>query len=304
LYKGKGRFVRMRSVDNVVNELKECMEKYPYMDHVELLDDTFGLNKTWLKEFSEKYSKEVGLPLMANTRVDLVNFETAKYFKKANFSEICMGVESGNKELRERILKRVTPDEKIQEAFDACNQYKIKTRAYVMIGFPYETLSNVLETLKLCAKIKATSIHLSVWQPYPNTELYNVALKEGWITEESVKYGTYFEENIIKQDSITQQAVLFGNRYFRIFMRLYGIFGLNNKFLDKVFLNEKLHKPLLKLLPLTSMIVFPLKTPYKFMYKHAPNQTKKVKLYIVDNLRKVKQIKTPKINAVVKDSYY
>ena len=60
----------------------------------------------------------------------------------------------------------------------------------------------------------------------------------------------------------------------------------------------------MKLLPLTSMIVFPLKTPYKFMYKHAPNQTKKVKLYIVDNLRKVKQIKTPKINAVVKDSYY
>src|SRR3989344_3329991 len=280
--------------------------KYPYMEHFELLDDTFGLNKTWLKEFSEKYSKEINLPLMANTRVDLVNFETAKYLKKANFIELCMGVESGNEELREKILKRITPTEKIQEAFDACNKYGIKTRAYVMIGFPYETLLNIIETIKLCAKIKATSIHLSIWQPYPNTELYHVALKEGWITEDKVKFGTYFDENIIKQDSISSDAVLFAYRYFRIFMRLYQIFGENNKLIDRIFLNERLHKPLLKILPLSNLIVFPLKTPYSIMYKYAPRQTKIIKKYIVDSLRKFKQIinSSLKIEYTLYDSYF
>ncbi len=290
LYKGKGPFVRMRSVNNVIAELKECIKKYPYMDHVELLDDTFGLNKTWLKEFSEKYSKEIGLPLMANTRVDLVNFETVKYLKKANFIELCMGVESGNEELREKILKRITPTEKIQESFDACNKYNIKTRAYVIVGLPYETLSNIIETIKLCARIKATSIHLSVWQPYPNTELYNVAIKEGWITEDTAKFGTYFDENIVKQKSISPETVLFSYRYFRIFMRLYQIFGENNKLIDRIFLNEKLHKPLLKILPLSNLIVFPLKTPYKSLYKNFPGFTRIIKKNIINNIRLGKKI--------------
>ena len=130
---------------------------------------------------------------------------------------------------------------------------------------------------------------------------------EGWIND-TVKYGTYFDENIIEQNSIKKESVLFAYRYFRIFMRLYRIFSINNKILDKIFINEKIHKKLLKILPLANLIVFPLKAPYKFIYKNFPNTSKFIKTHIIDNLRGIKnKVKTPTISIkenFVDDFYY
>ena len=61
MYKGKGKWVRKRSVDRVIAEIKEVRKKYG-LKGVRISDDTFTMEHTWLTEFLNKYKKEVNLP--------------------------------------------------------------------------------------------------------------------------------------------------------------------------------------------------------------------------------------------------
>jgi len=61
IYRGKGRWVRKRSVNNLIKEIKEVKIKYG-IKTVRFSDDTFAMNKQWLKEFLIKYKKEINLP--------------------------------------------------------------------------------------------------------------------------------------------------------------------------------------------------------------------------------------------------
>ncbi len=75
------------------------------MNHLEFLDDCFCLNKDWLKEFLQKYKKEnINLPMIVNTRVDLLDEETLKDLKEAGMRELCLGVETGNEGIRKNTL--------------------------------------------------------------------------------------------------------------------------------------------------------------------------------------------------------
>ncbi len=62
LTKGKGEMIRSRSVNSIINEMKEVKNNY-FMDRVNIDDDIFLLKpKGWLEEFAEKYPKEIALP--------------------------------------------------------------------------------------------------------------------------------------------------------------------------------------------------------------------------------------------------
>ena len=72
--KTKGKVVRHRSVDNVLKEIAEVKNKYP-LRVVKFIDDTFNLNKEWLKEFCDKYKRQINLPFVCNLRADLITLE-------------------------------------------------------------------------------------------------------------------------------------------------------------------------------------------------------------------------------------
>lgn len=57
LYKNKGRYIRYRSLDNVLEEIKHTYNKYG-MRTVYMMDDTFILNTPWVYEFLDRYAKK------------------------------------------------------------------------------------------------------------------------------------------------------------------------------------------------------------------------------------------------------
>ena len=74
LYHGKGRFVRMRSVANVLAEMREILARYA-VKKWDFNDDIFTLKREWLKEFCETYPREFKLPFDVNVRVETVDEE-------------------------------------------------------------------------------------------------------------------------------------------------------------------------------------------------------------------------------------
>jgi radical SAM superfamily enzyme YgiQ (UPF0313 family) len=209
---GIAGFVRYRSVDNLIKEIKEVLSKYR-SPKILFHDDTFTLNKKWLSEFAEKYPKEIRLPYIANGRVETLNEDIIQLLKSSGCIELKIGVESGNEKIRREVLKRNMSNEQIINAFRLCRKYGILATSFNMIGIPGESEKEIKDTIELNKKIKPFRMGVSIFRPYKGTELYNLCKKNGWISNRKVV--SYFEEeSILDLPTISHKRLIY---YYKIF---------------------------------------------------------------------------------------
>jgi len=185
-YPNRGRYVRFRSVDNVLEEVERLACKLEGIDHVRFDDDILTLRRAWFEEFVEKYPRRIGLPFICNSRVDLLDEEKIRKLARAGCKTICMGIESGNPYIRENILGRRMSDERILEAFHLCRKYGIGTVSLNMMGFPREDFSMVLDTVKLNARARPGLSQITVFFPFPGTVLHEICKEDGLLPEEEL----------------------------------------------------------------------------------------------------------------------
>jgi len=148
IYPGRQK-LRRRSVRSLLGEISSTLQSYWGVQCIGFDDDCFTLGKSWLHEFCHDYASEIGIPFYANTRVDLMDDEIAKWLKEANCVEIRMGIESGNEALRNIVLKKNVTNAQIIMAFQIVKNHGIRSLAYNIIGVPFETEGTLRETFEL-----------------------------------------------------------------------------------------------------------------------------------------------------------
>jgi radical SAM superfamily enzyme YgiQ (UPF0313 family) len=168
----------------VLEEVKQVRERYG-LEFVVFLDDTFILNRKWLREFTELYPRAVGLPFFCNVRANLVDEEMVQLLARAGCHSVSMGVEVGNEQVRNELLKRDMTREQILNAARLRRQAGIQFTTTNMIGLPNTTFENDLETLDLNIECKPAYAHVMIFQPYPRT-----ALGE-YTREHDLMYGSF-----------------------------------------------------------------------------------------------------------------
>lgn len=183
LYKGKGKYVRIRDIDKVIEECIELKRDTP-VEVIYFADDVFGMNRSWLYEFLERYKAEVGLPFICLVRADLVaaDREYAFNLAKGGCQSVFFGVESGNEDLRNQVLKKKLNDSQIIKAAEYLHEAGITFRTYNILGLPDETLEDAFSTVELNIKIKADYPWCSIFSPFPGTELSDYALQKGYLS--------------------------------------------------------------------------------------------------------------------------
>ena len=200
IYKGNGLFVRYKSVDKLLAEIKGIKDHYR-INEILFNDDTFTLDPRRIKEFCEKYPVIIGkLPFTINGRVNTVTRDMLTILGKAGCARINMGVECGNPRIRNEILERDMTDEQIIQTFRWAKEAGIKTYAFNMIGLPYETRENIQETIELNRKINPDFIGVSIFTAFPGTPLYDLAKKNGWLADEYSS--SYFQDTNFKHPKI------------------------------------------------------------------------------------------------------
>lgn len=180
LYRGKGKIVRQRSVDNVIAELKTLKTHKSYK-FIRFLDDLFILSSQWIEEFSKKYKEEIALPFSCLVRANLVTPEIIQNLKEAGCWRIVMGLESGDEHVRNTIFKRGMSEEEIISAAEIIKDAGIKLVTANILGSPGSSFEADLKTLDLNIKIKPDYAGVSLLQPYPKTEIHNYAKKLGML---------------------------------------------------------------------------------------------------------------------------
>ncbi len=180
---GKGPYFRQRSVDNVLAELIEAKNRYP-VKYVRFFDDSLGLNLKWLKEFSEKYPKTVGLPFMCYMYPSHISEVTAHYLKQAGCCEVEIGVQSLNEDLSRNVLHRNLSEQQIAQAIDILKKEKIRLVADNIVGLPGQEESDILHMAEFYNKRRVNRIYFFWLRYYPGTVIAEYAKEQGYLSEE------------------------------------------------------------------------------------------------------------------------
>jgi anaerobic magnesium-protoporphyrin IX monomethyl ester cyclase len=179
----EGKYVRFRSVDNVINEIELRINqlKNKGLQYIYFYDDTFILYKDFIIDFCKKFMEKdfhKCLKWSVNVRANLVTDKIIKTMKEAGCYEVRMGIESGNDYIRNNVYKRNMTKEEIFNAFRIIKDNGLLSRLYFMIGAPYETVDMMEESLDLAKRSKADMIFFEKLLPLPGTEIKEVCEKE------------------------------------------------------------------------------------------------------------------------------
>jgi len=180
LYAGQ-KIVRLRSADNIIEEMKILREKYRRIKMFIFNDDNLGIDLIWFREFCKKYGNEIALPFFASIRADFVTEETAALLKYAHCHVVSIGVETGDIALRQKILQKNISNEQYIKAAYLIKKNNIKLRTSNILFLPGETLAMAFETLALNKKMKTDAPWIFTLQPYPGTEIYRYAVDNGFL---------------------------------------------------------------------------------------------------------------------------
>jgi magnesium-protoporphyrin IX monomethyl ester (oxidative) cyclase len=180
---------RPRSIDNVVKEIEMLVSDYGIREFC-ILDDQFILKKDRIYAFCDYFidrNLDIAFSNIAGLSIWLVDDEQLLVkMRQAGFYKLTMPVESGNAETIKFIRKNVDLDQ-VSRLVRKANTLGYWTGAFFIIGFPYETREQIMETVAFAYSSQLDFAHFFVAQPYLGTELYDIYHKEQLLEKESMK---------------------------------------------------------------------------------------------------------------------
>ncbi|MCK4733996.1 MAG: radical SAM protein, partial [Methanophagales archaeon] len=175
-----GRKYRVRSVENILDELEWIEENLPTKE-VFFEDDTFTISKKRVLEFCKRYKeRDLDISWSCNARADTLDLETMKEMKKANCRFLIVGFESANDEILKNIKKGFTVEQARGFAKNV-KKARLLLHADFIIGLPGETKETIEKTKMFIKEIKPEQLQVSVSSPFPGTELYEWCRENGYL---------------------------------------------------------------------------------------------------------------------------
>lgn len=130
-----GARLRFRSVSSVLDELAARRKANPAIRRVRFDDEIFGIDRRWLREFAERYPKEVGLPFDFLTEPTVVSEEYAELLAKAGAAWVHMGIQSTEEVNRDKLARRANRDT-TRAAVERLSKHGIRIRYLTMVDIP------------------------------------------------------------------------------------------------------------------------------------------------------------------------
>ena len=192
-----GHKYRVRSPQNVADEMAYMKKLFPQVREFFFDDDTFTANLPRAREIARKLAP-LGLTWSCNSRANL-DYDTIKSFKDSGLRLFLVGYESGNEQILKNIKKGVTIDE-MRRFTKSCHQAGVVIHGTFILGLPVETKETIEETIRFAQELDVFSMQVSLAAPYPGTELYEMARQNGWFTKRD-------KTDLVEGDGFQQSAL-------------------------------------------------------------------------------------------------
>jgi radical SAM superfamily enzyme YgiQ (UPF0313 family) len=176
-----GRHYRRRSPENVADEFEFIRREFSQVREIFIEDDTLTANHRHVQHLAEELiRRDIRIPFTANSRAD-VDYETLRLLKAAGCRLLCVGFESGDQGVLNKMHKGVRV-EQFHEFRQAAQRAGILVHGCFMVGNPGETRSSMQKTLKLAMTLNPDTAQFFPLMVYPGTEAYEWARQNGYLT--------------------------------------------------------------------------------------------------------------------------
>jgi hopanoid biosynthesis associated radical SAM protein HpnJ len=169
---------RKRSTDDVAAEMAKVKTYWPEVKEFFFDDDTFNIQKARTIELCTKL-KPLGLTWSCTSRVT-TDYETLRAMKESGCRLLIVGYESGDQQILKNIKKGATVERARQFTRD-CHRLGLVIHGDFIMGLPGETHETINTTIAFAKELDVETIQVSVAHAYPGTELYDYAMKNGFI---------------------------------------------------------------------------------------------------------------------------
>lgn len=185
-----GKRYRKRSPELIIEEIKLLYDRYR-VRNISFADSTLNVDNDWLKEICEKILKlNRKIIWGCSLRADRVDKEALKLMKKSGCVKVFIGVESVDDEMLKR-MKKAESFDKVKEGISIIREAGLTPDLGFIIGMPGETKESIMKTIKFAQKFNKTVCSFTYATPYPGTEFYEVAQKEGFVVNDWSKFNTF-----------------------------------------------------------------------------------------------------------------
>ena len=214
-----GHKYRVRSAQNVADEMAYMKKIFPQVREFFFDDDTFTANLPRARDIAKKLGS-LGVHWSCNSRANL-DYDTIKSFKDNGLRLFLVGYESGNDETLTRIKKGVTTEEMRRFTRD-CHKAGVIIHGTFILGLPVETRETIEQTVRFAQELDVFSMQVSLAAPYPGTELYEQARLNGWFAKKDkadLVEGDGFQQSALEypglsKDEIFENVEKFYRRYY------------------------------------------------------------------------------------------
>ena len=180
LWRGK---YRQRSAPNVVEEfvdLSALLHSLRRHLAVSIVDDTFLVDQRRVEEICCTLLKR-GLDIKwecDGRAVDLQDIHLLHLMKRAGCGGVFIGIESGSPQTLRRVEKGCTR-ETIANAVSLVNRAGMKVTGGIIIGFPWETEEDIVETARFVKNLPLNGVSVTFATPFPGTKLRESVTAQG-----------------------------------------------------------------------------------------------------------------------------
>lgn len=222
---GRKPLVRMRSIVDVYAEIQE-LRATGYRSF-SIIDDQFIWGEKRTLEFCEMM-KPLKMEWGCLARSELITENIARAFGESGCRYVDIGAESFSQEILDFVHKGSTPED-TRRAVSFLKRYGVGPKLNILVGAgPLETKETLRQTLREVLRLKPDAVMFSALSPFPGTEFYDQAKKEGWLAGNEYK-PVYVQQNAqIKYPNLSQEELQRWLRYATLRFYLSPSFILRN----------------------------------------------------------------------------
>ena len=181
-----------RDPDKVLEEIHTYQERYDARNF-DFYDLTAIVKRSWIIQFTRtiiERKMNFTWQLPSGTRSEAIDDEVSRLLYESGCRNMSYAPESGSPEVLKRIKKVVNLD-KLEASVMGAVRNRLNVKLNIIMGFPNESRKELGQTVSFLARMGLAGVHdmsISLFSPYPGSELYHELRKSGRIPELSDEY--------------------------------------------------------------------------------------------------------------------
>ncbi len=175
-----GRHVRMRSPENVIEEMKHLIDRFGVKVFF-FFDDTFNANSKRLERICDLIlERKLDIHWKCDVRMDLMTKPLLEKMKRSGLFHLSFGLEAGSERVRNQIINKKIDINDFHNLVKWCLELEVIPNAFFIFSHPTETWEEARETIKIIEQYKGKiEGSIAILHIYPGTPLEKTALEMG-----------------------------------------------------------------------------------------------------------------------------